>query len=54
MLRTGNPSALFLGLKTGAAAVEHSMEFPQKLSFDLVIPVLGIYPKNPETPIQKG
>ena len=25
-----------------------------KLSFDLLIPLLGLYPKNPETPIQKN
>ena len=34
------------------------MEFPQKteieLPFDLAIPLLGMYPKNPETPIQKN
>ena len=25
-----------------------------ELPFDLVIPLLGLYPKNPETPIQKN
>ena len=25
-----------------------------ELSFDSVIPLFGIYPKNPETPIQKN
>ena len=34
------------------------MEFPQKikmkLHFDPAIPVLGLYRKNPETPIQKN
>ena len=25
-----------------------------ELSFDLAIPLLGLYPKNPETPIQKN
>ena len=29
MRRKGNPSALFMGKQTGAATVEHSMEFPQ-------------------------
>ena len=29
MWRKGNPSAL-LGMQTGAATVENSMEFPQK------------------------
>ena len=26
----GNPSALLVGMQTGAATVENSMEFPQK------------------------
>ena len=34
------------------------MEFPQKTkngtAFDLAIPLLGLYPKKPETPIQKN
>ena len=25
-----------------------------ELSFDLAIPLLGLYPKNPETPVQKN
>ena len=28
--RKGNPSALLVGMQTGAATVENSMEFPQK------------------------
>ena len=31
MWRKGNPSALLVGLQTGAATVENSMEFPQKI-----------------------
>ena len=58
MLRKGNPSALLVGMKTGEATVENSMEFPQKpkmeLPFDPAIPLLGLYPKNTETPIQKN
>ena len=58
MWRKGNPSALLVGLETGAATVENSMEFPQKtkmdLPFDPAIPLLGLYPKNPETPMQKN
>ena len=50
----GNPSALLVGMQTGAATVENSMEFPQKtkmeLPFDPAIPLLGLYSKNPETP----
>ena len=30
MRRKGNPSALLVGMQTGAATVENSMEFPQK------------------------
>ena len=58
MWRKGNLSALLVRMKTGAATVEKSMEFPQKikreLPFDLVIPLLELYPKNPETPMQKN
>ena len=56
--RKGNPSALLVEMQTGAAAVENSMEFPQKtkneLLFDSVIPLLGLYPKDPKTPILKN
>ena len=44
-------------MQTGEATVENSMEFPQKTkngTFDPVIPLLGLYPKNPETAIQKN
>ena len=58
MWRKGNSSTLLVGMQTGAATVENSMEFPQKikmeLPFDPAIPLLGLYPKNPETPIQKN
>ena len=57
MLRKGNPSTLLVGMQTGAATVENSMEFPQKkmeLPFDLAIPLLGLCLKNAETPIQKN
>ena len=56
--RKGNPSALLVGMQTGEATVENSMEFPQKTkngtALELAIPLLGLYPKNPETPIQKN
>ena len=29
--RKGNPSALLVGMQTGAATLENSMEFPQKI-----------------------
>ena len=31
MWKKGNPSALFVGMQTGEATVENSMEFPQKI-----------------------
>ena len=58
MWRKGNPSALLVELQTGAATVENSMEFPQKAKNEMAWgprnPLLGLYPKNPETPIQKN
>ena len=58
MWRKGNPSALLAGMQTAAATVENRMEFPQKtknaLPFYLAIPLLGLYPKNPETSIQNN
>ena len=58
MWRKGNPRALLVGMQTGTATLENSVVFPQKLKmelpFDPVIPLLGIYPKNPKTPIQKN
>ena len=58
MRSKGNPSTLLVGMQTDMATVENSMEFPQKTkngtAFDLVISLLGLYPKNPETPIQKN
>ena len=56
MQRKGNPSALFVGIQNVAATVENNIEFPQKAKSgtakDPVIPSLGLYPKNPETPVQ--
>ena len=53
MWRKGNPFALLVGMQTGAATVESSMEISQKLKMDLpfdpAIPLLGIYPKKPQT-----
>ena len=45
-------------MQIGAATVETVWNFLKKLkmelSFDPDIPLLGLYPKNPETPIQKN
>ena len=58
MWRKGNPSALLVGMQTGVATLENRMEFPQKTknrtAFWPAIPLLGLYPKSPETPIQKN
>ena len=58
MWRKGNPSALLVGMQTDEATVENSMDFPQKtkmeLPFEPAILLLGLHPKNPETPIQKN
>ena len=47
-----------MGMQTGEATVENSTEYPQKTknrtTFDPAIPLLEVYPKNPETPIQKN
>ena len=58
MWRKGNSSTLLVGMQTGAATVENSMEFLSKLKvelpFDLTIPLLGLHPKKPDTPIKKN
>ena len=58
MWRKGNPFALLVGMQIGAAIVESNMEIPHKtkrdLPFDLPIPFLEIYPKEPKTLIQKN
>ena len=49
MWRKGKPSALLVGMQNGAATVENSMEFPQKIkngtSYDPAILPLSVYPK---------
>ena len=46
-------SVLLVGMQTGAATVENSMEFPQKTrngtALSPATPLLDIYVKNPET-----
>ena len=58
MWRKGNPGALFVGMQTGEATLENSWNFLRKLKmelpFDPAIPLLGLYPKSPKTPIQKN
>ena len=54
----GNPGALLVGMQTGEATLENSWNFLRKLKmelpFDPAIPLLGLYPKSPETPVQKN
>ena len=44
-------------MQTGEATVENSMEFPQKTKNGTAFwpenLVLGLYPKNPEIPVQR-
>ena len=58
MQRKGNPYTLLVGMQTGEVTVENSMDFLRKLKmelpFDPAILLLGLYPKNPETTIQKN
>ena len=58
MWSKGNPSALLWGMHTSAATVESSVKIPQKfkmyLPYDPAISLLGIYPKEPKTLIQKN
>ena len=57
MWRKGNLSALLVGVRTGVSTVETVWSFLKKLKmelpFDPAIPLLGLYPKIPQTPIQK-
>ena len=50
MWRKGNLLALLVGMQTGAATLENSMEFFKKLKIELpydpAIALLGIYPKD--------
>ena len=45
-------------MQTGATTMENSMDFFKKLkmelSFNPAIPLLGLYPKNTESAIQKN
>ena len=58
MWRKGNPFALLMGMQTGAASVESSMETPQKIKMDLpfdpVIPLLIIFRKKSKILIRKN
>ena len=57
MYRERNPCALLVRMQTGITTVENSMEVSQKikteLPHNLVILLLGIYPKNTKISIKK-
>ena len=56
--RNRNPFALLVGMQTGVAALENSVEVPQKLKIELpkdpTIALLGIYPKDTGVLFQRG
>ena len=58
MWRNGNPLALLVGMQTGAAALENSVEVPQKIKieppYDPVTALLGIYPRDTGALINRG
>ena len=53
--RKENPSALLVGMQPLWIIVWNFLKkLRMKLPFELAIPLRGLYPKNPETPIQKN
>ena len=58
MWRNRNPLALLVGMQTGAAALENSVEVPQKIynrtTYDPAIALLGIYPKDTGVLMHRG
>ena len=52
MWRKGNSLTLLMGMQSGAATLENSMEIPQKLKIDPAIALLDIYPKDTKILIQ--
>ena len=58
MWRNGNPLALLVGMQTGAAALENSVEVPQKLKiglpYDPAIALLGIFPRDTGVLMHRG
>ena len=58
MWRNGNPLALLVGMQTGAAALENSVEVPQKIknksTYEPAIALLGIYPRDIGVLMRRG
>ena len=49
-----DPRTLLVGLQTGTALWNFLIKLKMELPFDPELLLLGIYPKNPESPIQKN
>ena len=57
MWRNGNPLALLVGMQTGIATLENSVEVPQKiknLPYDPAVALLGIYPRDTGVLMHRG
>ena len=58
MRREGNPSTLLVGCRLVRPLWKTVWNFLRKLKmelpFDPAIPLLGVHPKSPETPVQKN
>ena len=58
MWRNGNTLAPLVGMQTGAATLENSMEVPQKFKIDLpydpAVALLGIYPRDTGVLMHRG
>ena len=58
MWRNGNPLALLVGMQTGAAALENSVEVPQKIknrpTYDPAVALLRIYPRDTGVLMHRG
>ena len=58
MWRNRNPLALLVGMQTGAATLENSVEVPRKLKIDQpygpAIALLGIYPRDTGVLMHRG
>ena len=53
MWRKGNTSIWLVGIQIGIATLKISQKPKKELPFDPAIPLLGLYLKNPKTPIKK-
>ena len=58
VVENGNPLALLVGMQTGRATLENSVEVPQKIknriTYDPAIALLGIHPRDTGLLMHKG